>query len=318
MMRYTLSDFTRILNNGIDNTIPEPSIKIINMLATHVGSPEYIKTPQFKSHLNNYSTSNMGIVRRKKKIQEINDDDWQTIRSFQTTELKKREGIEQNLHIIRKYLNMMTETTYNKLKEDIITEITNVISVDTNENLNYLCNELFQIVSSNILYSDIYAKLYNDLINEFNIFNIILMENFANFQSIFDNIEYYDSEAEYDKFCENNKKNEIKRATCSFYINLMKKDIIDKEVIGNIILNIFKKLDSMIISETQQNIIDELSELIYIMVSGSYETLNHNNFHLSKEIYDNVVRITNLKTKTTPGITNKCIFKHMDILDDIS
>ena len=173
MSRYTLLDFHRILENGIDNKIPDETIKIINMLANHVGSPEYIKTPQFKANKMTYP-SNVGIRRRKKQL-EVHDTDWETIRSFQTTELKKKEGIENNLYTIRKYLNMITENTYSKLKDTVISEIKNVVSMDNTNDLTYLCNEIFKIVNSNILYSDIYAKLYKDLLCEFSIFNYILL-----------------------------------------------------------------------------------------------------------------------------------------------
>ena len=327
MSRYTLLDFISIFENGIDNTIPEETIQIINMLANHVGSPEYIKTPQFKTNKTNYTGggngngnggNGCGGIRRKKKPLEVHDNDWETIRSFQTTELKKNEGVDNNLHVIRKYLNMITENTYAKLKDNIILEINTVISMNNDDDLNYLCNEIFKIVSSNILYSDIYAKLYKDLIGQFSIFNDILIKNFSNFEEIFNTIEYYDPESHYDKFCENNKKNEIRRALCSFYVNLMKEEIIDNKIIGNIILNLFKQLDNMISVKNKKNELDELSELIYIMVINSYEIFNINNNDLYKEIYDNIVRITNMKSKNTPGITNKCIFKHMDILDEIS
>ena len=213
---------------------------------------------------------------------------------------------------------MLTENTYNKLKDSIILEINTLVSIDNNNDLTYLCNEIFKIVSSNILYSDIYAKLYKDLIGEFNIFNDILNENFSNFEDIFNTIEYYDPESHYDKFCENNKKNEIRRAMCSFYVNLMKEEIIDYKMIGNTILKLFKILDSIILENNKKNELDELSELIYIMVTCSYEILNKKNPDFYKEIYDNIIRVTNLKSKNTPGITNKCIFKHMDILDELS
>ena len=322
MSRYTLLDFNNILNKGIDNKIPDETIQIINILANQVGAPEYIKTPQFRTNKINNSNISSNIssnsIRRKKKMSEVNDNDWETIRTFHATELKKREGIENNIHIIRKYLNMMTEQTYNKLKDNIILEINKVVVEDNNDDLVYLCNEIFKIVRNNILYSDIYAKLYKDLILKFNIFNDILVENFAKFEEIFNTIEYYDPENYYDQFCENNKKNETRRAICSFYINLMKEGVIDIIVIGNIILNVFSILDYMISTNNKKNEIDELSELIYIIVTSSYESLNDNYPDICKKIYDNVVKITNIKSKNEPGITNKCIFKHMDMLDEIS
>ena len=49
MARYTLSDFNNILENNVLNPLPESTIQIINNLASKVGAPEYIKTPQFKN-----------------------------------------------------------------------------------------------------------------------------------------------------------------------------------------------------------------------------------------------------------------------------
>ena len=73
---------------------------------------------------------------------------------------------------------MITINTYGKLKESIIKEINTINLEKTQNDLLYLCDQIFDIVSSNILYSDIYAKLYKDLINEFSIFNDILIKNF--------------------------------------------------------------------------------------------------------------------------------------------
>lgn len=320
-MRYSLNDFNKILENGFVDKLSDNTLDIINILAAQVGAPEYIKTPQFKNKMAaaGYPSIIPGNgVRRRKKCQEINDEEWESIRSFQTTEFKKKEGIESNLYTIRKYLNMITLNTYLKLKENIITEINHVSLTKTQNDLLYLCNELFGIITGNILYSDIYAQLYKDLINEFSIFKEILTDNFAQFEQKFNNIEYYDPEENYDKFCENNKKNEVLRSICTFYVNLMKENIINKEVIGKIILNLFNTLNNMVSIKTKKNELDELSELIYIMVTNSYEFIEKSDTNIAKIIYDNVHRITNIKIKDEPGITNKCIFKHMDILDEIS
>ena len=311
MERYTLDDFNKILATGNLNQLPDETIKIINMLANQVGSPEYIKTPKFKNIMSSG-------IHHKNKIQEMNDEDWKTLRLFQTTEIKKKEGIEQNLHNIRKCLNIITLKSYNKVKEDIITEVNIVISTDNNDDLVYMVNKIFTIITTNILYSDIYAKLYKELISEFDIFNTILLENFKVFEDTFHTIEYYNPENNYDKFCENNKKNEARRSLCSFYVNLMKEGVFDTKVIGNIILNISNLLDTHIISKNNHPIIDELSEILYIMITNSYENLSNSDPIIYQKIYDNVVRITNIKNAEEPGITNKCIFKHMDILDAIS
>jgi len=322
MARFSLNYFTDLIENGMVNNLPEETINIINLLASQVGAPEYIKTPQFKPRNGQSgqrgSNDTSGIIRRRKKHQDVDDTEWESIRTFQTTELKKKDGIDANLQTIRGFLNMFTQNTYDTLKSNILEEINIVNTTKTPNDLSYLCNELFNIVCSNILYSDVYAKLYKDLINDNCIFNDILMSNFKKLEEKFTTIEYYEPEENYDKFCENNKKNEILRSMCTFYVNLMKEKIIDIDVMSKIISNLFKTLDIMISDGAKKNELDELSELIYIMVVNGYELINKVDAKTGVEIYNNVERITNKKIKAEPGITNKCIFKHMDILDEIS
>ena len=146
-MRYFLEDFQRILETTNLEQLSDSTIDIINTLATQVGAPEYIKTPQFKSK-NIVNTGNS--IRRRKKFQDVNDDDWETIRTFQTTEFQKKEGLELNIHKIRKLLNMLTEKTYNKLAEAIIEEVQIVISTKTENDVYVLCDQIYNIVSGNI------------------------------------------------------------------------------------------------------------------------------------------------------------------------
>lgn len=314
MIRYSLDDFYQILNNSVVDELPEETISIINSLTSEVGAPEYIKTPQFINKTIMQSNS----IRRKKKNFQTNDEEWDSIRSFQTTEIKKGQGIEANLFTLRKYLNMITLNTYDKLKGEIIKEISDVKFNKTPNDLLFLSSEVFKIMSGNILYSDIYSKMYRDLIQEFDIFKEVLMEKLSQFEEQFSNIKYFEPDEDYDSFCENNKKNETLRALSSFYVNLMKENIIDKEYIEKAIFKLFEILNSMINLNTKKNELDELAELLYIIITNSYETIKEQDPDIAKNIYDNVDNITKLKVKDYTGLTNKCIFKHMDILDEIS
>lgn len=314
MIRYSLEDFYRILNNSVIDELPEETINIINSLVSKVGSPEYIKTPQFR----NKTIVQTNGIRRKKKNFQTNDEEWDSIRSFQTTDIKKGEGIEANLFTLRKYLNMITLNTYDKLKNEIVKEIADVKLNKTPNDLLFLSSEVFKIMCGNSLYSDIYSKMYKDLIQEFDIFKEVIMENLSQFEEHFGNIKYFEPDKDYDSFCENNKKNETLRALSTFYVNLMKENIIEKEFIEKAIFKLFDILNNMITLETKKNELDEISELLYIIITNSYETIKEHHPDIAKNIYDNTDKITKLKVKDYSGLTNKCIFKHMDILDEIS
>jgi len=313
-MKYFLADFHKVLENGVINQISNETIAIINMLAAEVGAPEYVKTPQFTIKSNIGMDNSIG--RRRKKFHDNNDNWLNESPEFHMTEFDKKVGIEAHLHTVRKYLNMITENTFNALKDNIVTEINTVRCTKTENDLNYLCDEIYKIVSRNILYSSIYAKLYSHLILNFEKFNDLLFKYFDKVEEQFNMIQYNDPEKDYNKFCENNKRNEALRSTCSFYVYLMREEIIGKDKIYNTIINLFTVLDNMIASN-KKNELDELSEIIYIMVIGSYIFISTTDVDMGKVIYNNVLRITNIKSKNVSGITNKCIFKHMDMLDEL-
>ena len=54
MSTYNLSDFSKILENNYIEDLPNDINNIINELLIKVGSPEYIKTPQFKNTKSNH------------------------------------------------------------------------------------------------------------------------------------------------------------------------------------------------------------------------------------------------------------------------
>ena len=313
-MQYSLDYFIKTLQI-IDLTNIDPNIiNNINSLASQVGAPEYNKTPQFKDKINiediNY------INRRRKKFMDTKDD-WDNIKTFQTTEFQKKEGLDKNIFQIRKYLNMLTDRTFDKLKPSILNEIQIVYTTKTENDFNTLCENIYEIVSKNILYSSIYTKLYKILLMEYPLFQNIVNKNVNLLADKIDYIKYISPQEDYDKFCENNKNNENLRSICTFYTNLMKEKVIDVSIIINIIKILFKTLDDFI-RDCKKNELDELSEIIYIMVINSYESIKIHDSSIANEIINKVHNISIMSIKTIPGITNKCIFKHMDIYDELS
>lgn len=325
--RYTIENFNEIMFKGFSYNLSPETLEIIQSISDKVGSPEYIKTPQFPKRLINDKNvrgyNNQKYNKNKKDDNKVNDDDWEIIRKFQATEIVKKEGINAVIDNIRKHLNKISDKTYESLKKNIISDIKKIIAdVDINEvdkddklmnELNKIGNAIFGIASSNKFYSEMYAKLYKDLMGEFNFMGIILKTNFNNFNSLFKNIEYCDSNEDYDKFCENNKTNEKRRAICYFYVNLMKYNVINKDDIMNIIIELQNDIDNLICEENQKNIVEELSELIYILVTNSVNILDkHESWN---ETITNITRISNMKNKSNPSISSKTIFKFMDIID---
>ena len=168
----------------------------------------------------------------------------------------------------------------------------------------------------------------------------IFDKNFVEFSEVFHDITYCDPK-DYDKYCDNNKKNEKRRALGLFYVNLMIEEIVDYKEIINIITTIQNYLEKILDEEGKKDIADEVAELLYIMVvpSNKYfknkrkysvnklnnNKLNNNklnNDKLNNDKWNNIISIitktSKLDNKDKKSITNKTIFKHLDLIDAIN
>lgn len=273
--------------------------------------------------------------------QQIPNSEWDTILSFQKTEMKKKEGIELSIDNIRSYLNKLTDKTYDSMLANILKEITGLFeacSHDTSDEhntqtvMNRIALSIFTTASSNAFYSEIYARLFQDLMAkekepdhaEYAVFRNVFEENLASFMSLFDTIEYCDPKKNYDKFCDINKANEKRKAMSLFIVNLMKMGIVEKSQVLALMKQIQDLMYSNIRQEGKTNEVDELAENLFIMVKHAHAVLKDpsSNDPETIELFhtrvEQITEISKMKIKSKPSITNKTIFKHLDMLDEIS
>ena len=314
---YRRADFDRIKKEGFTYQLPKETIEIIKKIAANVGAPEYIKTPHFERKNGN---GNGYQTKQRIQIKDISDADWDALRNFKATTLEKKEGIALSIDKIRKHLNKMTDKTYDKLYEQIIQEI-DIINPDNLKNED-VCNELkrigdaiFDIASSNSFYSKMYATLYKELMHKYDFMKTIFKENLNTEVSIFKDFAYCSPDKDYDTFCKNNKTNERRRALGSFYINLMLQDVVPATKIVSMIHEVQDDLMKFIKAENHVNIVDEMSELLYILIVNGYSLLK--TIDEWSQILNCVEIVGSMKNKSNPSISNKTIFKHMDILEAI-
>ena len=122
----------------------------------------------------------------------------------------------------------------------------------------------------------------------------------------------------YDKFCEINKINEKRKALASFYINLMYNGIIPKTKIILITRNLLSQIYRFINQEDKRNVVDELTENIAILYK---KDIFENEDELRDYLIDNLTinqvieKIANSKVKDYKSLTNKSLFKFMDMID---
>jgi len=270
--------------------------------------------------------------------QQIPNSEWDTILAFQKTELKKKEGIELGIDNIRSFLNKLTDKTYTAMLANILKEITELFKACTDDTsdehntvavINRVASSIFTTASSNAFYSEIYARLFQDLMAKekepehanYAVFRDVFERNLASFMSLFDTIEYCDPKKNYDKFCDINKANEKRKAMSLFIVNLMKFGIVEKTQVVALMRQIQELMYSNMRQEGKTNEVDELAENLFIMMKHSHVVLKTSDADIVDAFnarVEQITEISKLKIKSKPSITNKTIFKHLDMLDEIN
>jgi len=330
--KYTLKDFNDIIFNGFNIDISPDVISIISKLAQEVGSPDYVKTPVFKKKENPMKAEPVKDAGGYKKKRGPRDVDFDNMRSFQTTRLEEKVGLDAQIDVIRSYLNKMTDKNYIDIRNKVIDVIDSILLVgangkDTdndsvNESSKESSNEdiarvsviIFEIASTNRFFSKMYAELYSDLIVKYDMMRHVFEESLSKFMDLFDLIEYVESTVDYDRFCKNNKDNEKRKALSAFFVNLMINNIIGKEKIIEITIKLLDQLNRFISQDNKKNEVDELTENIALLYN---KTL----YSASDALIDGMTirqlieKIANSKIKDYKSLTNKSVFKFMDLID---
>ena len=333
---YSLEFFNNIAFNGFQYIMPNETVNIISELALEVGAPTYVKTPIFQKtdqRLNplkdaNFDNSNSNLVaggvgfkkRKGNRNMESRDEDWETMRNFQSTKIEQNTGIASDISLIRSYLNKLTDKNYDDLKNkvlEVINELQN--SSASLEERNQVSTALFDIASTNRFYSTIYANLYTDIIKNYEIMKEPFESSLNKFLELFDNIEYVDSSVDYDKFCKINKDNEKRKALSAFFINLMNNGVIKQTTIIQITRKLLNNIYSFISLEDKKNEVDEMGENIAILYKKEMYTDDDGDMDYEQidglTITEVIEKIANSSVKEYASLTKKTIFKFMDLVD---
>jgi len=329
-MKYNLQYFTSISFAGFNFIVPEDTMKLISNLAMEVGSPTYIRTPIFQKKDNkdnlNVFTSNtnycikmsayMNKKRKGNKGMEISNEEWESIRTFQTTKIEQKTGLDGKIDQIRLMLNKLTDKTFLDIKDKVILIINELIEQEiSEEDLTKIGTTIFELASTNKFYSKIYAELYAVLISNYDFLRPIFDKSFNSYLDIFKHIEYVEPDKDYDRFCEINKINEKRKALSMFFVNLSNISIISKDSIVVILCDLLRMVSIYINEENKKNEVDELTENIAILLNK--EVLNQCTIIINNEktIKELIVYLANSKSKDFKSLSNKAIFKYMDLID---
>lgn len=293
--KYNLKFYYDVEKFGNIEEIDEKTISLINNLAKRVGAPNYQKTPIFKKRV---------------KYNKKNDlNEWNDLRNFKITKLEKKvNDTDIIVDKIRSNLNKLTKDNYELIKTEIIDLINN--DVDTNkEMLKEVVTCIFDIGKTNFFWSDIYAKLYKDLSDKFHL-NEIYKVDINTYTELFKDIEYIDPDDDYNSFCKNNKINENRKAFSKFLTFIMMEGLIEVSIVKNIVVDLLSKFNTFL---NDKNKVHELDEVVAnILIFATFD----NGCLCELKLNDKIEEISNMNSKTYPGLTQKIVFKCCDFVDE--
>jgi hypothetical protein len=314
--------------DGFDFKLPDKTIHIIQELSTQVGSPTYIKTPIFQkrdktkdtgSPFRSFGESTSSSRKKKSnKNIEINDNDWESLRSFHATKMEQKMGLDVEIDTIRSFLNKMSDRNYVQMKTNIIEILDKLIQEEISpDEMMRVSATIFDIASNNRFFSKLYADLYSELIEKYQIMKDIFDKNFHSFLELFETVEYVDPEVDYNKYCKINKDNEKRKALSSFFVNLTLNGLLKSSQLLEVVQKMFVSLVELMKEEDNKSQVDEYTENVAILYNKKYFVEEDESQYMvdGKTISEMIKMLSECKVKSYPSLSNKSIFKYMDILD---
>ena len=318
MIKYTYNNINEIKEKKeftLDQDIIDTIISLEKLLGFENNLNEKVSLRRVDRSFDRKNRKKGYKMNRGSSLNDMDIDCWETIRNFKPTEKVELSDFEKQLSVIRSDLNKLSKANYQEIKNDIIEKIVNIISECENdkEKQQQIGEKIFNICSGSKFLSELYAELYVELVGHFDLFGDILDNYIIRFKDSLTTIKYVDPNENYDGFCEYNRINDERKAHSIFLINLMKQDMISKKSIIDLILYLQKISLQYIDQEDKTHEVEEITENIFLLVTQTDTVLN--NCDEWVDIKKNISHFASLKAKEHISLSNRCVFKYMDIND---
>ena len=333
-MLYTLSEIQTIFQNGFEYILPDTILQMLDRIETEINNSAIKKmyaTPTTTTNHNTYtpiprnkeirtyplssSSSSSSISNNRLNREKEKELSWENIRNFKVTKIEKKEGTDKIINDIRICLNKMSNKNYDIQKTSIFELLSSLDSEKDKEELHKVAITIFDIASTNKFYSEMYAKIYKELIGMYPIFQTLLTDFLLQFLSTVSDLKYIDPNVDYDAFCNYNKLNDRKKATAVFIIHMMKQSVIVPRDILDIIQHLIVKMELCMNTESQLNELEEMTELVNLFVLEGYVFLSslEKENPLWQQILVKIREFSQLKVKDKKSLSSRVIFKYMDL-----
>ncbi len=253
---------------------------------------------------------------------------WETVRSFKSTKVGAgKTGIDKWTNDLRVALNKLSATNFTKQRDVILGMVTRYFEgpaegdadpvVVSDANTQRIAKIIFDIASSNKFYSEIYVLLYKDLVEVNGVFRALIDDFVAEFSVMDDFPVYADPDTDYDGFCAYTKACEAKQSASTFLVNCVKQSLLSPSHVLGIVREFIGFIEAHLAVAEKVKIIEELVENMYILLTACATELRvHDAAQWNDVIMQGIRGI--VAERGQPGLSNRSVFKCMDILDKLS
>ena len=329
---YSLTDFQMFANASTQYSLPETVLQIISNLerelnVTTISASDQVTNRPVHDNRNRGGGGGGGGGKRRHISQNTVrrlDEQWETVAPLKPTVIQMaREGIDKLLSDLRNYLNKISTKTYENLKTNIFSTIQEIMgnygdekTPEQEADIQKIVHFIFDTGCANKFYSELYAKLYKELIDQYDTFREVILPFIEKYVESIKEVKFVDQNKDYDGFCENNKKNEKRRATSVFIMNLFMNGILPADVIMNIFIQLQDMAIEYIEDASKTNEVEEITENIFLITSMGAGALKPEPVWVST-IIPNIHRFASFKMKEKPGLSSRAIFKYKDLVEKV-
>jgi len=319
-----------------DYNLPKNTISIIQNLENEIqkiiqNAPEQQDRPMKKNYDKNGIIREHLTERRRlnhnkntsmnpayKQYGTTTDENWNTGKTIKITPKLVNEDSDKIITEIRTALNKVSPKNIDAQREIIIQNIKIVIETDPNS-IEKIAQLIFDIASSNKFMSELYAQLYKELTDIFDIFKSRLENLFEIYKTSLNDIIYTNPNDDYNGYCKYTKTNDTRKALTTFIVNLMKQGVLNTELVFDMTQYMINTVFRYASEENRTNEVEEITENLFILMSQSDTELNKYEIW-TENIIPKIHELSKLR-KTDgvnyPSMTNRATFKYMDILDNL-
>ena len=313
MTRYNSDDYNNI-SSSMKYILPDTVLNIIKRLGVELGVSvaPVDATPSHQTDEPNKRLNGRRGRLGNSKHDDHNGSDKHP--AFKTTEIVKKEGIDKIFTEIKGCLNKLTIKNYDTIKASLFEHIESALAHPDGDEVNILTKIaylVFDVASINKTFSELYAKLYHELIENNAEFKEHILTFKASYLENFNKIVFVDPDVDYNKYCDVTKDNDRRKNISLFLVNLMNNGLLKDSDILDILIELKDNIVKVTDTAGQNFYVEELIEVMNVYIKAAYVKLReHSNWNI---IGAHIEQYTAYKAKEHPGLSSRIIFKYMDM-----